>query len=554
MKRNYKLKIINYKWMLAICFILSPLLWRGAGGEVFAQTFKMAADTEFFYTYGGTNFDEARDIKETADKGYILVGTTSSFGPGMASVYMIKTDSLGNHKWSGVQGGAENDHAYAVELTYDSGYFVSGYSNSFYANNSFNYSAYYFKTDATGHLLWQKFIDNGAWSFIYGSCTVPDSGFILCGQTYATTYGDADGYLIRLNKNGDTLWTKHYGGTQTEVFNSVCIINNKIYAVGSNGSHAGADSIADGWIVKTDMNGDTLQTKYVSYGAKQQETLNGITKYNDSLFTVCGSNYHIDSSATTPIVIKYDTSLRINQDLTTMNGLAQDSTVRGYAVEFNKIVNISYGNVCVIGSAIAGLGGYNMFFQGFSSGGWWINDYLRHSGGTYNDYGYSGILTTGGKIIGVGSTQGFGGLPTPPYCTSPKMGLEDVYLVRFNSDSISNSVLTAQPLTSSPQVNCFADSLYLSQASIKNYTSNFNVNIFPNPANTMTNLTISPFDNVHKNNIEIYTIIGECVHRQIITSSNSQIDVSILSNGTYFLKIQDKKGQNVSVIKFIISR
>ncbi|HEX7415327.1 MAG TPA: hypothetical protein VF411_14885, partial [Bacteroidia bacterium] len=257
------------KRFIIFLFILLPF---GKAGMGFAQTFKLAADTEFFYTYGGTNFDEARDIKETPDKGYIVVGTTSSFGQGATSVYMIKTDSLGNHKWSGVQGGALNDHAYTVELTYDNGFFVSGYSNSFYTNNSFDYSAYYFKTDATGHLLWQKFIDKGAWSFIYGSCPVKqDSGFILCGQTYATTNGDADAYLIRVNKNGDTLWTKHYGGAQDEVFNSVCIINNRIYAVGSNGSHAGADSIADGWIVKLEMNGNKLQDTFMSFGANFKE-------------------------------------------------------------------------------------------------------------------------------------------------------------------------------------------------------------------------------------------------------------------------------------------
>ena len=287
-----------------------------------AQTFKTPADTEFLYTYGGTNIDEARDIKETPDKGYILVGTTGSFGQGAASVYMIKTDSMGNHKWSLTQGGPYNDHAYAVELTYDSGFFVAGYSNSFYTSANHDYSAYYFKTGGNGHLLWQKFIDNGANSFIYGVCPVPvDSGFILCGQTYATADFTSDAYLIRVNKNGDTIWTRHYGDSLDEVFNSVCVINNRIYAVGSNGSHAGADTIADGWIVKLDMHGNTLQSVYVSYGAHQQETLNNINPYNDSLFTICGNETHIDSNVTTGIVTRYDTSLNINLDITHLNSL-----------------------------------------------------------------------------------------------------------------------------------------------------------------------------------------------------------------------------------------
>lgn len=539
------------KRFIIFLFILLPF---GKAGMGFAQTFKLPADTEFFYTYGGTNFDEARDIKETADKGYIMVGTTSSFGQGNTSVYMIKTDSLGNHKWSGVQGGALNDHGYAVELTYDNGFFVSGYSNSFYTNNSFNYSAYYFKTDATGHLLWQKFIDNGAWSFIYGSCAVADSGFILCGQTYATTDGSADGYLIRVNKNGDTLWTRHYGGTQTEVFNSVCIINNKIYAVGSNGSHAGADSIADGWLLKTDMNGNKLQDAFVSFGVLQKETLNGVTVYNDSLFTVCGIDYHIDSSATTGILGRFNTSLASNTSNTFLEEVGIDR--KNWFTTYNKVVNISYGNICLIGYAMGGLGGYNMYFNGFDKNGNPLNsyDYLRHEGGMFNDYGYSGILTTGNKIIGVGSTQGFSGLPTPPYCTSPKMGLEDVYLVRFNSDSISNNILSAQPITSSPQVNCFADTLSLSQVSIKNYTTNFKVNLYPNPASTHAQLDIK-CDEQKFYTAYIFSILGnEVLNFKVYANQNNSLDFSLLSEGTYFLKLQDENGQNTSVLKFIISR
>jgi hypothetical protein len=504
-----------------------------------AQLHKMPADTEFFYTYGGTNKDEARDIKETMDKGYVVVGTTSSFGQGNTSVYLIKTDALGNHIWSSVQGGSQNDWAYAVELTPDSGFFVAGYSNSF--NN--NYSAYYFKTDKTGNLLWQKTLDAGSWSFIYGSCALPDSGYILCGQTYATTDGSSDGYLMRLNKNGDTLWTKHYGGIQDEVFNSVCTINNKIYAVGSNASHP-ADTASDGWIVKLDMNGNKLQETFLSYGYHQQETLNGITPYNDTLFTVCGSNYHPDSIATTGIIERYDTSLFINQSITIMNGLGNYSL--NYLVAFNKIANISYGNICAIGYAIGGNGGTNMFFMGFKRNGYWQGNYIRHSGGQLNDYGYSGILTTTGKVIGVGSTQGFAGMPSN-YCTDNNLGLEDVFLVRYNSDSISNAV-------SKTKTSCFADTLFLWQASVKNYANNCTVKLFPNPTSNYAQLEIN-CDEQKKFTARVYSILGNEIMNDAIYSNNSKtVDFSMLSEGSYFLKVQNENGQNISILKFIISR
>ena len=513
-----------------------------------AQLHKMPADTEFLYSYGGTNFDEARDIKETPDKGYIVVGTTSSFGQGNTSVYMIKTDALGKHVWSSVQGGVENDWAYSVELTPDSGIFVAGYSNSFNAIGHNYSSPYYFKTDKKGNLIWQKAVDVGSWCFIYGSCALSDSGYILCGQTYyATPDGSSDAYLMRLNKNGDTLWTNHYGDIQDEIFNSVCVINNKIYAVGGNATHP-ADTASDGWIVKLDMNGHKLQETFISFGGHIAEKLNGITPYNNTQFTVCGSVYYPDSNATLGVITKFDTSL------TNMYLNKIGFTTKNYLMAFNKVINISHGNACIIGYAIGGYGGTNMFFIGFDANGNAINnyDYLRHSGGQLNDYGYSGILSTSGKLIGVGSTQGFSGM-SANYCTNPKLGLEDFFLVRFDSDSISGAVL-AQQSSNLPITYCFADTLFLWQADIKNYTHNFTVKLFPNPISSYAQLQITS-EQQNNYTVRVYSILGNEVMSDKISSTNSKtLDFSNLSEGSYFLKIQDENGQNASILKFIISR
>lgn len=512
-----------------------------------AQVHKMPADTEFYYTYGGTNFDEARDIKETPDKGYVLVGTTSSFGQGNTSVYVIKTDALGNHLWSSVQGGAQNDWAYTVELTPDSGIFVAGYSNSFSANSQNDYSAYYLKTDKNGTLLWQKSLDVGNWSFIYGSCALPDSGFILCGQTYATADGSSDGYLIRINKNGDTLWTKHYGGIQDDIFNDVCIINNKIYAAGSNSSHP-TDTVSDGWVVKLDLNGNKLQETFLSYGTHQQETINGITPYDNSTFTIAGSNYHdfIDSSSTNGLIERYDTSLVIIDSITVLT--QQIKTTKGYIVSFNKIINISYGSICALGYAYGGNGGLNMFFETIEHNnfGWFYVD-NHHAGGSLNDYGYNGILTSQGRVIGVGSTQGFVGMSSN-FCTNNNMGLEDMFLVRYNTDSIRNSKI------STTHTKCFADTLFLWQAAIQNYTSNLQVKLFPNPTSNYAQLEIIS-ERQETYLVKVYSILGNEVMNDKLSSNNQKVfDFFNLEGGSYFIKIQNENGQNLSVLKFIIAR
>ncbi|MHB8259904.1 MAG: GH25 family lysozyme [Bacteroidia bacterium] len=84
--------------------------------------------------------------------------------------------------------------------------------------------------------------------------------------------------------------------------------------------------------------------------------------------------------------------------------------------------------------------------------------------------------------------------------------------------------------------------------------SNLNTNIlvYPNPTSQLVHLTISPFDNEKMNSVEIYNTIGECAHRQIVKSSNSQIDVSDLSEGVYQIIIH--YSQFISTKRLVIVR
>lgn len=510
-----------------------------ASVSAFAQLHKAPADSEYFYMYGGTGFEELRDIKETPGKGLITVGTTNSFGPGIASVYLIKADSSGNHQWSKTFGGAEEDYGYAVEITHDSGYFISGYSNSF--NTSHNYNGYYLKTDKNGQLLWQKTLyDENNWNFIYNSCALPDSGFILCGQTYATTDGTANAYLVRLNKNGDTLWTKQFGGALDENFKAVCVMNNRIYAVGSNQS-AAADNIGDGWVAKIDMKGNLLGQKNISLGSKHEENIRGITPYTSSQFNFCGSDYIADSSSTVAMISRMDTSLNY---VFSYSVAVEGDYGAGNEMIFNKIVNLSYGNFAMIGDAIRGGQQRNMFILGYHGGGYWIDQYIDHCGGTQNDYGYNGLRTASGKLICVGSIAS-----SADFC-SANLGVDDAFLVRFNCDSIDyNSVNPGN--NAHAAYHCFADTLAFWAAGIVKNKTPGSMLLYPNPATAEVSITGYIGENFES--IVIYNIAGEKVWNKTGSSVSQKIDISFLPEGMYFLKAEGKPG-NTFTAKFIISR
>ncbi len=92
----------------------------------------------------------------------------------------------------------------------------------------------------------------------------------------------------------------------------------------------------------------------------------------------------------------------------------------------------------------------------------------------------------------------------------------------------------------------FGDSTYYyygAVTDIQQVAENENsVSIYPNPSNGLFNLSISKFDNFKMHTIEVYNAIGNCVHHQIATSANCQIDLSSLPIGIYNISISSNEG------------
>ena len=104
-------------------------------------------------TYGGRDYDGAYSIQQTRDGGYIVAGGTQSFGAGREDVYIIKLDENGNKEWEITYGGEGYDAASSIQQTKDGGYIVAGSTNSFGAGAG---DFYILKLDENGNLHSQK--------------------------------------------------------------------------------------------------------------------------------------------------------------------------------------------------------------------------------------------------------------------------------------------------------------------------------------------------------------------------------------------------------------
>ena len=102
---------------------------------------------------GGTGDDKANCVKQTLDHGYIIVGSTNSFGAGGLDVYAIKTDKNGDTIWTRTYGGIYDDVGNSVIQNPDSTYMIVGYTSSFGAGQQ---NVYLIKIDKNGNLLWSR--------------------------------------------------------------------------------------------------------------------------------------------------------------------------------------------------------------------------------------------------------------------------------------------------------------------------------------------------------------------------------------------------------------
>ena len=90
----------------------------------------------WFQTYGGSQHDEARHIKQTIDDGFIISGFTKSYGFGEEDAWIIKVDASGLMDWNAKFGTPGNDRASQVLQDDDGGYIIVGEKQSSNLNQS----------------------------------------------------------------------------------------------------------------------------------------------------------------------------------------------------------------------------------------------------------------------------------------------------------------------------------------------------------------------------------------------------------------------------------
>jgi hypothetical protein len=229
---------------------------------------------EGIWIFGGSSLDHGSSVQQTTDGGYIIAGTTSSYGAGGNDIWLMKTDANGNEIWNKTFGGPAYECSGSVQQTADGGFIIIGDTHSY---GSADLDIWLIKTDANGNEIWNKTFGGPAYDMSDSVQQTTDGGYIIAGTTSSYGAGGDDIWLIKTDANGNKIWSKTFGGAEDDSGRSVQPTADGGYIVaGFTHSYGAGSSCA--FLIKTDADGNELWDKTFggdTAGQSIQQTIDG---------------------------------------------------------------------------------------------------------------------------------------------------------------------------------------------------------------------------------------------------------------------------------------
>lgn len=243
---------------------------------------------------GGSGYDRGYSVQQTADGGFIVGGNTSSNNfdvtghYGGTDCWVVKLNSLGVIEWQKPLGGSSEDEAFSIQQTSDGGYILCGYTFSTNGAVTTAPGGWIVKLNSTGTIQWQK----GAGLFMNCIQQTTDGGYIAAGYTNTNgSLGGNDYQIVKLNSSGVIQWQKFYGGTSTDMAQSIQQTSDGGYIVAGRSDSSNTDitnnnGSDDFWVLKLNSLG-ALEWQKALGGAFYDQSYS-VQQTSDGGFIVCG--------------------------------------------------------------------------------------------------------------------------------------------------------------------------------------------------------------------------------------------------------------------------
>lgn len=462
----------------------------------------------FYRQYSSYGYDFGQGVVQLEDSSYVVTGASSSFTGNQTEAFLLKVDSVGDYIWSNHYGGPESDWGRRVLYKQGFGYFICGFTNS-YGNGGYDY--YLVKVDENGVMEWDTTYGGYGWEKVHDAVMTADTGVVMVGETSSNSTDNKDVYIVRTDKQGDTLWTKTIGGAGHDIATSVELYQDTTIIVA--GHFYVEDSLkTKPFIYQYHVDGSVISTDTLLMPGNME--LNDIIVFNDTIQGI--GNYYwdeFDSLTIFRFTYRHDLQQVLFVDTSSLSEIHSGEL----------LVRYSYNNRR-----------FMVYYQ--LSGGYQGGADLHVGMLNYNLgwFGTAAIITHDGPdIAGQVIETSDGGVLLTGYTSSEGFGGANVFLCKIGPDQTYPTTVGV--------------STYDELVKIDEITVIENLDIYPNPANAAVHIRAKDQEWYQ---LEIYNSVGALILKDEI-SGMKEIDVSSFANGFYQLLIQDQNG-NYGLYKMIV--
>lgn len=254
----------------------------------FFCSFLINGQTTFIKTLGGPGDDIANSAIETNDNNFLVIGSTSSFGSGGTDGYVSKVNSAAKEIWDKAIGGSGDEAFFNGKQLSNGEYILVGYTTSF-GNGGEDLMVT--KIDNFGNIMWNRTFGGANDERGFSVLETSDGNLIVAGYTRSFGAGSLDVFIIKIDFDGNEIWSKSYGTSGNDWFNGQGLVEDSAgnYVLVGSWWKGGGSTPHDGLFMKIDSNGQILVLK--GYGANDDEGLNGYLRANANGFQNIGISW-----------------------------------------------------------------------------------------------------------------------------------------------------------------------------------------------------------------------------------------------------------------------
>ena len=407
-------------------------------------------------------------------------GTDSFTAAGAADVYVYKMDSSGNYIWGRSFGGSSGDQPYAVATDPAGNIYVTGYfggtadfnpgAGTFSLSSNGSNDIFVSKLDSSGNFEWA--VSAGASGLDQGkSIAVDDDGIVYvtgyftntvdfdpgAGTYNLTMNGSREGYVLKLDTDGNFVWAATVGTASGDSMHSIAIDGAGNSVVGGlfGGSGGIATLNASGTVLST-YTGLGTEVKGINVDSAGSVYASGYFSGTVDFDPGAGTANQTASGSSSAFVLKLDSAGAYVWSFSvpaTSNSAAQTVDVDGA----DNIFIAGYVNGTSDFDPGAGTasptvyGGNDCFVAKYTSAGAYV--WAQTVGGTSSDIPYACAVDSYGNTATVGTYQGTGDFdPGTGTLTFTNSGSDDGFLMKLQAPADTTGPLAASivPATGGP--------------------------------------------------------------------------------------------------------